>query len=164
MNSKLSRDGFTIVELLIVIVVIAILAAITIVAYNGLQNRASNSVVQSDLTSAAKQLEIYRTTEGRYPNTGQLSSVGLKMAKQSYLTSNNAVAYCSDNNGTTWAIIGKSKSGVTHYVSHTKSHATVFPNSFPRGIAEICPEAGSSNEAGMWIHSTSGGWASVVSG
>ena len=35
-----TKSGFTIVELLIVIVVIAILAAITIVAYNGIQNRA----------------------------------------------------------------------------------------------------------------------------
>jgi prepilin-type N-terminal cleavage/methylation domain-containing protein len=34
------RQGFTIVELLIVVIVIAILAAITIVAYNGITNRA----------------------------------------------------------------------------------------------------------------------------
>ena len=51
LNSKLnhmktSKQGFTIVELLIVIVVIAILAAITIVAYNGIQNRAKASSAQ----------------------------------------------------------------------------------------------------------------------
>jgi len=39
------QSGFTIVELLIVVVVIAILAAITIVAYNGIQNRAKSSAV-----------------------------------------------------------------------------------------------------------------------
>lgn len=44
--------GFTIVELLIVIVVIAILAAITIVAYTGIQNRAAGTVLQSDLRQA----------------------------------------------------------------------------------------------------------------
>ena len=37
---KKTKSGFTIVELLIVIVVIGILAAITIVAYNGIQSRA----------------------------------------------------------------------------------------------------------------------------
>jgi prepilin-type N-terminal cleavage/methylation domain-containing protein len=39
------QSGFTIVELLIVIVVIAILAAITVVAYNGIQDRARNSSI-----------------------------------------------------------------------------------------------------------------------
>ena len=39
-NSLRKDRGFTIVELLIVIVVIAILAAITIDDYNGIQNRA----------------------------------------------------------------------------------------------------------------------------
>ncbi|MDB5168192.1 MAG: Fimbrial protein [Candidatus Saccharibacteria bacterium] len=39
-NMKKKQTGFTIVELLIVIVVIGILAAITIVAYNGIQDRA----------------------------------------------------------------------------------------------------------------------------
>ena len=42
------KAGFTIVELLIVIVIIGILAAITIVAYNGIQQRAQAATVQSD--------------------------------------------------------------------------------------------------------------------
>ena len=49
-----TASGFTIVELLIVIVVIAILATISIVAYNGIQNMAHDSVVQSDLTQFTK--------------------------------------------------------------------------------------------------------------
>lgn len=40
------RGGFTIVELLIVIVVIGILAAISIVAYNGIQNRSNDTVIK----------------------------------------------------------------------------------------------------------------------
>ncbi len=47
--------GFTIVELLIVIVVIAILAAISVVAYTGIQNRANDAAVKSDLANAAKK-------------------------------------------------------------------------------------------------------------
>ena len=43
MSSMRKNVGFTIVELLIVIVVIGILAAITIVAYNGIQDRAKSS-------------------------------------------------------------------------------------------------------------------------
>ena len=45
----MNKQGFTIVELLIVIVVIAILAAITIVSYNGITNSANDSSVKSDL-------------------------------------------------------------------------------------------------------------------
>ena len=57
-----SSDAFTIVELLIVIIVIGILAAITIVAYNGISGRAGVAGVQSDLASASKLLENARTT------------------------------------------------------------------------------------------------------
>lgn len=56
---RLSR-GFTIVELLIVIVVIGILAAITIVAYNGIQERARASSVSSALSQAAKKVAVWQ--------------------------------------------------------------------------------------------------------
>jgi len=61
------NKGFTIVELLIVIVVIGILAAITIVAYNGIQNRAKIASIQSDLTSASKKLKLYQVDNNGYP-------------------------------------------------------------------------------------------------
>jgi prepilin-type N-terminal cleavage/methylation domain-containing protein len=57
---RIASRGFTIVELLIVIVVIAILAAITIVAYNGIQGRAKVAAMQSNLQQAAKKLETYK--------------------------------------------------------------------------------------------------------
>lgn len=59
--------GFTIVELLIVIVVIAILAAISIVAYNGIQERARNSQRESDVKVIVKALEMYYIDNGQYP-------------------------------------------------------------------------------------------------
>ncbi len=70
-NLNTKERGFTIVELLIVIVVIGILAAISIVAYNGVQNRAKTSSAQSAATSVAKKAEIYNTddTTTGYPAT-----------------------------------------------------------------------------------------------
>lgn len=69
------KRGFTIVELLIVIVVIAILAAISVVAYNGAQNRSKNSATQSTLRQVQKLVESYNASTGSYPSTGSLDNV-----------------------------------------------------------------------------------------
>lgn len=69
-------NGFTIVELLIVVVVIAILAAITIVSYNGITNRAKSAAVQSAVSQAGKKVTTHATLNGDlYPAT--LSEVGI---------------------------------------------------------------------------------------
>jgi prepilin-type N-terminal cleavage/methylation domain-containing protein len=57
--------GFTIVELLIVIVVIGILAAISVVAYNGVQTRAKASVVADDLKKTEKAFKLLAIEQGR---------------------------------------------------------------------------------------------------
>lgn len=68
---KSRQFGFTIVELLIVIVVIAILAAITLVAYNGIRQRAALSALQSSLTQRAKEFSLYQIQNGElYPYVG----------------------------------------------------------------------------------------------
>lgn len=62
------QDGFTIVELLIVVVVIAILAAITIVAYNGIKNRAEESGAKSTTSQYFKKLAVYfESNNYQYP-------------------------------------------------------------------------------------------------
>ena len=59
------KSGFTIVELLIVIIVIAILAAIVIVAYNGIQQKAQQSKISSDLKAFEKAIHMARTQTGQ---------------------------------------------------------------------------------------------------
>lgn len=70
MGKTTTQRGFTIVELLIVIVVIGILAAITIVAYNGVQQRARDVTRSSDIAGIQKALELYRVDNGVYPSVG----------------------------------------------------------------------------------------------
>jgi len=65
MWAKNKNTGFTIVELLIVIVVIAILAAITIVSYNGIQARAKTSQANTELRQLEKAILIARNNEGK---------------------------------------------------------------------------------------------------
>jgi len=69
------QTGFTIVELLIVIVVIGILATITIVAYNGIQQRGRDAQRRSDISTIAKALELYYTDKGYYPSGGGSTSI-----------------------------------------------------------------------------------------
>ena len=61
--------GFTIVELLIVIVVIAVLAAVTVVAYTGISDRAAASKKLSIASQYAKMLEMYKLDNGSYPSS-----------------------------------------------------------------------------------------------
>jgi prepilin-type N-terminal cleavage/methylation domain-containing protein len=62
-------SGFTIVELLVVIVIIAILAAVTIVSYTGISQRARVVSLQADLSNSSTQLKIFQTVNGIYPGS-----------------------------------------------------------------------------------------------
>lgn len=80
------QRGFTIVELLIVIVVIGILAAITIVAYNGVQGRAQDSRRVNDIQAIATALEAYKTVNGTYPAAAPNDPSGWEVSKNTPAT------------------------------------------------------------------------------
>lgn len=73
---RISKSGFTIVELLIVVVVIAILAAISVVAYNGIQTRARNSQVISGVNTYYKALLSYQAVNSTLPQVSGFSCLG----------------------------------------------------------------------------------------
>lgn len=90
------KSGFTIVELLIVIVIIAILAAITLVVFNGVQQRARTSSVKSALSQATRKLEIYKAENSTYPLSGNFASA--------QISDSSDVAYQYTSNGTTYCM------------------------------------------------------------
>lgn len=86
-NSK----GFTIVELLIVIVVIGILALLVVTTYSGIQQKARNSKRQVDIKSLQTQLEGFYSSNGYYPsltnmNSSSFLSTSMKSLDQGALT------------------------------------------------------------------------------
>jgi len=64
-NKKTKTKGFTIVELLVVIVIIGILAAITTVSYSGVQAMARKAKVQSDLKNLEQAIGLARANTGK---------------------------------------------------------------------------------------------------
>lgn len=95
----MNRRGFTLVELLIVIVVIAILAALTLVAYGGMQSRAQLAKLQSDAHSASVELEIFKgQNAGSYP--ASISDCPTPAAGNDCITlGSEAVSYQAFNTG-----------------------------------------------------------------
>jgi prepilin-type N-terminal cleavage/methylation domain-containing protein len=86
MWAKQKTTGFTIVELLIVIVVIAILAAITVVAFTGVQDKARSSAVANDFNSNNKVIRVASASSGTSPTTADIlqSSVKMVAAQNTY--------------------------------------------------------------------------------
>lgn len=70
---KNRQSGFTIVELLIVIVVIGILALLVVNTFSGIQQRARNTDRQSDIKALHSQLEAFYAQNGRYPTLAQFN-------------------------------------------------------------------------------------------
>lgn len=124
------QSGFTIVELLIVIVVIAILASISIVSYTGIQTRAAGTVLQSDLRNAATQLTLDYTYNGTYPSSTTTANEGKG------LTQSSGTTYTYTADSTSYCLMAtSSKAGVpTYYISSTSgavAQGTCAPSSLP---------------------------------
>lgn len=158
---KASRNGFTIVELLIVIVVIAILAAITVVAYIGIQTRASETALQADLSAIAKKIEIYKVNTGSYPSDWRVQTTSDPLYKISvnysvYATSPTVAKnlfYCTVNGQTAYALGGTAPSGKRFYMTsssplqeYTGTPAWTIVNS-----DTICNGMISGAYAGGWV-------------
>ncbi len=154
--------GFTIVELLIVIVVIGILAAITIVAYNGIQNRARVSAVKSDFSNAAKKIEIFKldSTTSSYPvGASNLTTAGVTFTKSNYL----AMLWCYNNTTTptAWALVADAKDGKTYYINSVTNTFAEFTANKVQNISggTTCPLSGGGG-AWLWLLQTpEGAWA-----
>lgn len=129
------RRGFTIVELLIVIVVIAILAALTIVAYNGITQRATASTVQADLHQARASIENAKTLDGSdFPTDIRT------------LNSGTGLPVSTGNSG----LYLRSANGFCVSVTNVNNSITNYVNSQGVSGAGLCPATVSILTSGWW--------------
>lgn len=77
---KKTNRGFTIVELLIVIVVIGILAALVVVTYNGIQQKARDTERKTDINAIHGQVEAYSAQNGKYPTLDNINDSAFRSA------------------------------------------------------------------------------------
>lgn len=153
------------------IVVIAILAAITIVAFNGIQNRSNDAAIQSDLSNIAKKLKLYQAEYGSYPaGAAQLATLGLKISKSSYgnhLLSGGGyynLVYCRvpATNPTQFALVAFGKSG-KNYQYNSSGQLIEYPGA-PAGSVTVCAAAGVTLPLGSerdWFYDN-GNWQSFA--
>lgn len=166
-----NKKGFTIIELLIVIVIIAILAAITLVAYNSVQTKAKNSAIIAAVNQSLKVVEAYGVVNSSYPSyyaclvpdsTGTCSWGG-SVATNSTLTSTMAT------NGTLTGQVppvensGNVASGIIYNYNSARtmngSPAPLVLTYFLLG-ATTCPVGNITAQTGVTLTSTTNGFSS----
>ena len=122
------RVGFTIAELLIVTVVIAILAAIAILMFIGIQNRAYDSAVELDVNTVRKKLELVKIDLGRYPNS-HTEMPELRVTKSAYDAVGSNIYFCVNRVTDVYAYAVRSKSGKGYiYLSGSNMQSGVAVN------------------------------------
>jgi len=167
--------GFTIVELLIVIVVIGILAAITIVAFNGVQNKATNASVLTDMRNFKTKVEMSKVTFGTYP-AGQFNAnmtpLEFKATKGAYATSpatENNMWYCRNSTMSKWSLTVLSKSQNIYTVTESTSPTLYTGSATWSSSAQNCDQIIGSDQgwsiAGYAASdTTTGPWRTWVGG
>ena len=113
------QHGFTIVELLVVIVVIGILAAITVVVYTGISQKAIVASLQSDLTNSVPRLKMYQVEHGTYPQD-LVGNCPTGPADTNYClkpSSGNTLAYSSSSPYSSFTLTATNTNGTSYQIT-----------------------------------------------
>lgn len=117
---KQRQSGFTIVELLIVIVIIGILATLVIVTFAGVQQKARDSERKTDINAIAGQLEAGYANKGYYPtilglqSSAERDKLEIKIDEKAFSDPKDT----SQNKNTPAALVGATSAAPTSNVAN----------------------------------------------
>lgn len=150
---RAKNTGFTIVELLIVIVVIGVLAAISVVAYTGITQKANNAAIISAANQTLKAIQAYMAAKDDYPTKTQVCVTIDSGCKRSGV--DDVVA---SDSGFNTAMAGVAKpptrvpnSGTTAYGIYTNYSSTRTYNGDPRPLVFTYFLQGTSQQCGIEV-------------
>lgn len=83
---KRSQAGFTIIELVVVIIILCILGTLVAVTYSGVQTGNRDKQRQADIETLQSQLEIFYATHNLYPSVAELNNPGWRAANMKTLS------------------------------------------------------------------------------
>ena len=103
---KMNQKGFTLIELMIVIAIIGILAAIAIPQFSAYRQRAGDAATQADIKNAATALEVYYTDNSDYSGVGIAA-----LTPYGFLKESDGVTLSFNGTKTSYTISGTSTKG-----------------------------------------------------
>lgn len=130
--------GFTIVEILVVTVIIGVLAAIVIVSYMNISNKANIASLTSDLNNASRQLKLFQVDQGIYPDTINCSIADSTTNKCLKSSDSSAYNYQVNNAANPQEFsLNLTRGDLTYSVTNNSTPVAIAPFVCPDGFIPV---------------------------